>query len=846
MKEKIVGLLICMLMIGSVLVGTGVSENGERGFFDIEDRTVSVTIPVGTYEIKNTEQGDEISVENFGHLLIPGKPNLPTKIFSIAIPPGAELVDVSFEIEDAVILPGNYEIAPVSLPEVIGEENPEVYQQEQRTYEENHNSVYLSEDQYPSSTVEFVRTAGFRKYNLVDVRINPFAYSPLSGQLTYYPEVDIYVSYEFPEGYSTDDILVDNLPDMEKRAEKIVFNYDQAKTWYPASPLGRETYDYVIITIDSLVSSVTSLVNWEEAKGKSVNVVTTSWISSNYAGYDLAEEIRNFLRDKYPSNEWGIEDVCLVGHYDDVPMRRCEQDVGYGKPETDYYYAELSLPDSQSWDADGDHKWGENSDPIDFYTEVNVGRIPWSSTSTVSDICQKSVDYEQNTDVSFKKNILLLGAFFWSDTDNAVLMEEKVDQPWMSDWTMTRMYEQGHSSYPMDYNLDYNNVKSIWSSGSYAFVNWAGHGSPTSAHVMYSKGSAFVDSNTCNYLNDDYPAIIFADACSNSDTDYLNIGQAMLKQGAVGFLGATKVAYGLHGWDDPYDGSGQSLDYFFTTKVTSGDYTQGEAHQWALLEMYTYGLWYYTKYEMFEWGALWGNPDLGMELIPGENLPPNEPSNPDPWNGQTGVDADADLSWTGGDPDPGDTVVYNVRLEADNPDPETLVSDHQSETSFDPGTMEKGTIYYWRISAIDNHHRVTKGPVWHFSTEELQNEPPTAPNIDGPSSGKPDTSYEYTFTSTDPDDNDVSYYIKWGDGNIIDWTTFQASGPPGYSKRYTWSEKGTYSIEVKAKDIYGAESDWATLEVEMPVNQQVINPLLQMILERFPNAFPIMRYLLGL
>ena len=103
--------------------------------------------------------------------------------------------------------------------------------------------------------------------------------------------------------------------------------------------------------------------------------------------------MRNFLRDKYPSSEWGIEDVCLIGHYDDVPMRRCEQNTGYGKPETDYYYAELSLPDGQSWDADGDHKWGENSDPIDFYAEVNVGRIPWSSSTTVSDICQKSADY---------------------------------------------------------------------------------------------------------------------------------------------------------------------------------------------------------------------------------------------------------------------------------------------------------------------------------------------------------------------------------------------------------------------------------------------------------------------
>jgi hypothetical protein len=63
---------------------------------------------------------------------------------------------------------------------------------------------------------------------------------------------------------------------------------------------------------------------------------------------------------------------------------------------------------------------------------------------------------------------------------------------------------------------------------------------------------------------------MFADACSNSDTDYLNIGQMMMWRGAVGFLGATKVARGRPAWDDPLDGSSQSLDYFFTTSVTSG------------------------------------------------------------------------------------------------------------------------------------------------------------------------------------------------------------------------------------------------------------------------------------
>ena len=43
-----------------------------------------------------------------------------------------------------------------------------------------------------------------------------------------------------------------------------------------------------------------------------------------------------------------------------------------------------------------------------------------------------------------------------------------------------------------------------------------------------------------------------------------------------------------------------------------GDFTQGEAHQSALRTMYTNNLWGYNKYETFEWGALLGNPDLGL------------------------------------------------------------------------------------------------------------------------------------------------------------------------------------------------------------------------------------------
>ena len=578
-----------------------------------EPLIVSTPIPLGDYEIRARGDGQVVSLDGFGSLLEPGKPQLPARIFAIAIPPGAEVVGVTCDAGAGLELPGTYSIRPAALPRVIAHEDPALHAEALARYEANRQAVYGSDAPYPANVVELVRPAAYRRYNLVDVRVTPFVYHPLSGRLVYHPAVTVHVQCNLPAGPQP--VVVDGLARTEKVAGEIIVNYEQAAQWYGrATPADRGLHDFVIITLDSLTSQVAPIVAWETQKGRTVEVVTTTWIAANYTGYDLAEKMRNFLREKYPSGEWGIEDVLLVGDYGDVPMRRTAQDLGYGKPETDLYYAELSKPDNQSWDANQNHLWGENSDPIDFYSEVNVGRIPWSDPATVQHICAKSAAYEQNNDPTFKKNILLLAAFFWTSpwTDNAVLMEAKVNQPWMAEWTKMRLYEQGHSTYQSNYDLLRSNVVAVWSAGKYAFVNWAGHGSPDACHRYFSPAGPFITRDDCAQLNDDYPAIIFADACSNSDTDDLNIGKAMLRRGGVGFVGATKVALGCPGWTGPNDGSSQSLDYFFTTCVTSGDYTQGQAHQRALREMYTRNLWSEVKYEMFEWGALWGCPTIGL------------------------------------------------------------------------------------------------------------------------------------------------------------------------------------------------------------------------------------------
>ena len=253
-KGKIIFVgLVGILMLGSVLPNAFAIDT-EKNFendilFEICDGQISVTIPIGAYEIKDTEQGHEITIENFGHLLISGKPNLPSKIFSVAIPPGSVLKDVSFNIGDGVELPGKYEIIPTSMPRVIGEEDPYFYELQKQEYEENYNSIYGFDEPYPQSVGEFVRTAGYRKYNLVDVRITPINYYPLSGRLFYYPEVTVNVKYSFPDGFSYEDIMIDNVVDKQKIADELIVNYNQAKNWYPEDIGDRENYDYIIITL---------------------------------------------------------------------------------------------------------------------------------------------------------------------------------------------------------------------------------------------------------------------------------------------------------------------------------------------------------------------------------------------------------------------------------------------------------------------------------------------------------------------------------------------------------------------------------------------------------------------
>jgi len=148
------------------------------------------------------------------------------------------------------------------------------------------------------------------------------------------------------------------------------------------------------------------------------------------------------------------------------------------------------------------------------------------------------------------------------------------------------------------------------------------------------------------------------------------------------------------------------------------------------------------------------------------------------------------------------------------------------------------------LTVTDDNDTVAIDTTWDLIIEE--NNPPSAPIITGETQGQYGESYDYTFVSTDRENQDVRYYIEWGDGTDSGWLGAYSSGQE-ITVSHSWDEEDTYTIRAKAKDTLEAESRWGTLEVTMPVNQHSFSfPLLQRLLELFPNAFPILRQLLGL
>jgi len=436
------------------------------------------------------------------------------------------------------------------------------------------------------------------------------------------------------------------------------------KTTHTTSSPSRETFAYIILTTPSLVNAVISsdFINWKTSVGYTIKIVlTTDEEITSQPGDNLPAQIRNFLR-AYQTT-WGITYLLIVGDHQTIPMRYCYPDPtnhyngaanpgSGGEIPTDYYYADVTASDADSWDKDGDGYYGEyGHDEPDFQAEISVGRIPTSIPSRITYTLDKTVMFEQDTGV-WKNAALHAGAFYYLTNENnnghqamdAARCMDKIEQEYMDGWTITHFSEQEGLEVSM-YNwtpLTHAAFTTAWRDGAYGVVNWGSHANVNrAARKIWSwdDGDGIPETseltwldfiNTNSYLDDDYPSIVFAMGCligCPEQTTSGNLGIDLVTKpdfgSAAAIISSTRTPYGS--WDWPTDMSGtESICYVFNRFLINDSQPVGDAFynaKYYCTTIYGWNLWYeYNNMYIFN---LYGDPSLrhkGASVIPHPDL----------------------------------------------------------------------------------------------------------------------------------------------------------------------------------------------------------------------------------
>jgi len=600
--------VLALLLLTASVPPTGVAAQDASSSDEAPAACTTFTLFASPYSIVQDDGGGcVIRMDGFSNDGREGEPQLPHKIYNIALPRDVDRstlrVDVVSSEESAI--EGSFDIAPVTplLPQLregsaskVDEENLPGWR---------NTGVYDNDAVFPGSCVELLATSQMRQWNYARVVFTPIRYNPATKTLVLTESVTVRLSYERLSSQSRD--IPSTGPVLESVASSILHNYDSAKEMYssdPGSAPQEPLYDYVIITTNTIEANSTrlaSFVSHKQSRGHSVLVITEDEFGglTGQAPDNRAEKIRQWLINN--CMDMGIEYVLLMGdpHPNgggdgDIPMKMCwpRHDSGsYEECPTDYFYADLT----GNWDIDGDQYYGEWADyypegGVDLAPEVLVGRIPLydADYAALDSILQKMINYESSTDFAWRRSALLPMSFSDASTDGAFLAEQMkydyLDTAGFSSWTM---YQQGSacasadSAFSSDEELRSGSVtRNRWASDNFGIVCWWGHGSATGVYAGFSGCSdgCFFSSSDCSSLDDAHPSFTYQCSCHNGYPENSgNLQYALLRQGGIGTVGATRVSWYSPGQTN-FAGSSTNagLGYEYVRRLANGE-TAGQA-----------------------------------------------------------------------------------------------------------------------------------------------------------------------------------------------------------------------------------------------------------------------------
>lgn len=527
-----------------------------------------------------------VELDGFHYLGEPGNPELPTKFLDVLLPPDVNtttigicvLQDETYEMNvTAEVMPA----PPLACGEAVDWGIGKDIQNGKNLL------VYGRGEYYPDNAVEVHQVSNRGIYVFARIRYNPIQYNPLKGGLKIHENISFKITYQLT-GRRT--AIVKNTI-VEKIVEKQFVNWNIAKEWYlPSFQALDSQYDYVIVTTKAIKTGSMELTNYvnhlQNTRGFKVRVITEDDYGPE-TGQQRAVNIRNWLKNNYLT--LGVKYVLLIGNpdpddpsnpsdsYGDVPMMMCWPRVqDYDDVPTDYFYADLT----GNWNTDGDGYYGEYSQDtgVDFTPEVYVGRIPVYNDdyATLDEVLRKTMSYVFSG-TGWRNRIMLPVAISnyanednqgWQRTDGLDLPKYVVENILPGGWTHYVLYERaGRDPVPeaapyYSAPLTKANLVNEWKKG-YGVVFWFGHGSSQGAFRKYwsfDDGDGVPESGEMSWqlffgssdalgLNGSAPSFIFQCSCNNGyPEDENNLGYALLKNGAVATVSASRVSWYIVGY----------------------------------------------------------------------------------------------------------------------------------------------------------------------------------------------------------------------------------------------------------------------------------------------------------
>lgn len=653
--KKNISVFLALIIIGISFSGI-VTKSTEYNPKDFVQKTIKIPFDFPSFkdfEISIIDEYQLISHKDFSMTNNPGKPQLPEKNYVITLPHKAKVISLEFHDNSQQILQGKYKLIPSSC--IVSLDGSKINENNdfRNKWIDNFYEVYGSDSKYPEKIITKLEEGIFRDISCISVSICPFFYHPKSESLVYVNSGELIIKYEMPKELENGNCF----------ETKIFENiYQLIKNYYSSSKnekITTEQYDYLIVTTDDLIESInqSNFISWKNFLGYKIKIFSISdEIITQQIGDDLPQKIRNFLRENYL--QWGTKYVLIVGDHETIPMRYCYADPQNhrfdifdwtsGEVPTDYYYADLSLSDSESWDQDGDGYFGEfNQDNPDFMADVYVGRIPTSNPSRVTYTLNKIVRFEGDKS-EWKQNALHAGAFFyftneedtgWPAMDGAESLDY-FEKTIMQDFNISHYSEQsGLETSTIKWPaLTHGTFTNDWRTGKYAIVNWQGHGwtngvsrkvwiNDDGDNVPEANEMSWISFITVNSdLDDDYPSIVTAVSCYVGCPEKSangNLGIKLLTNpnfgAAVGVVASARSPYGELDWPSIPGGS-DSIMYEFNKNIIHNNKSLGEAlyeSKYFCTTNYGWDSWI-ESHDMFTFN-LFGDPSM---LLSGVSLAP--------------------------------------------------------------------------------------------------------------------------------------------------------------------------------------------------------------------------------